>query len=148
MGLFLNRSIWETSRRVSKCTPFSTTFHVFSSLPSDENHQYLLVRPYPSLRIIFVSPGLRIPGLLQSRFLSRIGGPSHVRDGLSDAFEAGAAVTAKILWLPQGRSASDNDSATLNSTHSDRDHVNDPSRPKERRVPSKNHGMSVMHGMN
>lgn len=61
------------------------------------------MRPYPSLRIIFVSPALRIPGLLQSPFLSRIGGPAHVREGLSDAFETGAAVTAKVLWLPQGR---------------------------------------------
>ena len=47
---------------------------------------YLLVRPYPSLRIIFVSPSLRIPGLLQSPLLSRIGGPSHVKQGLADAY--------------------------------------------------------------
>lgn len=66
--------------------------------------QYLLVRPHPSMRIIFVSPALRIPGLLQSSFLSRIGGPGHVRDGLSEAFENGESVTAKITWLPQGRS--------------------------------------------
>ncbi|KAL9071653.1 MAG: hypothetical protein Q9161_004078 [Pseudevernia consocians] len=64
---------------------------------------YLLVRPHPSLRIIFVSPALRIPGLLQSPFLSRIGGPSHVREGLLDAFESGAAVTAKVTWLPHGQ---------------------------------------------
>lgn len=66
------------------------------------HQQYLLVRPHPSLRIIFVSPALRIPGLLQSPFLSRIGGPSHVREGLLDAFESGAAVTAKVTWLPHG----------------------------------------------
>lgn len=68
---------------------------------------YLLVRPHPSLRIIFVSPALRIPGLLQSPFVSRIGGPPHVREGLLDAFESGAAVTAKITWLPHGQENND-----------------------------------------
>lgn len=71
------------------------------------HEQYLLVRPHPSLRIIFVSPALRIPGLLQSPFLSRIGGPSHVREGLLDAFESGAAVTAKVTWLPHGQENND-----------------------------------------
>lgn len=56
------------------------------------------------MRIIFVSPTLRIPGLLQSPFISRIGGPGHVREGLSEAFESGESVTAKITWLPTGRS--------------------------------------------
>lgn len=74
---------------------------------ADHLSKYLLVRPYPSLRIIFVSPTLRIPGLLQSPFLSHIGGPAHVREGLSDAFESGAAVTAKVTWLPNGRASED-----------------------------------------
>ncbi len=65
--------------------------------------QYLLLRPHPSLRIIFVSPALRIPGLLQSPFLSRIGGPAHVREGLTSAFANGEDITAKVTWLPQGR---------------------------------------------
>lgn len=77
-----------------------------SSLPSGRlpgvYQNYFLVRPYPSLRIIFVSPALRIPGLLQSPFLPHVGGPSHVRAGLAEAFEQGAAVTAKITWLPRG----------------------------------------------
>ena len=60
---------------------------------------YLLVRPFPSLRITFTSPALRIPGLLQSRFLDRIGGPQHVRDGILSAFTSGIGVTAKITWL-------------------------------------------------
>jgi len=84
--------------------------------------QYLLVRPHPSLRIIFVSPALRIPGLLQSPFLSRIGGPAHVREGLSDAFESGAAVTAKVTWLPNGRASEDGG-----------DNMNGDSRPGSRR---------------
>ncbi|KAL8799437.1 MAG: hypothetical protein Q9182_005881 [Xanthomendoza sp. 2 TL-2023] len=65
---------------------------------------YFLLRPYPSLRIIFVSPSLRIPGLLQAPILSRIGGPPHVRSGLASAFENGEGITAKVTWLPQGRS--------------------------------------------
>ena len=80
--------------------------------------QYLLVRPHPSMRIIFVSPALRIPGLLQSPFLSRIGGPGHVRDGLSEAFESGESVTAKITWLPQGR-GEDNDYSRPSSRGAD-----------------------------
>lgn len=60
---------------------------------------YLLVRPYPSLHILFASPTLRIPGILQSPFLSRIGGNSRVIDELTQAFANGRGVTAKIRWL-------------------------------------------------
>jgi hypothetical protein len=59
------------------------------------------VRPAPSLRILFTSPSLRVPGILQSRFLDRIGGSNRVRDSLSDALSDGSrGVTAKIRWLP------------------------------------------------
>lgn len=68
---------------------------------------YMLVRPHPSLRIIFVSPALRIPGLLQSNFLSRVGGPSSIRDGIEDAFAQGVPVTAKVSWLPIGKPVMD-----------------------------------------
>ncbi|KAI4929356.1 uncharacterized protein J4E92_005020 [Alternaria infectoria] len=62
---------------------------------------YLVVRPAPSLRILFTSPSLRVPGILQSRFLDRIGGSNRVRDSLSDALADGSrGVTAKIRWLP------------------------------------------------
>ncbi|KAF2224988.1 hypothetical protein BDZ85DRAFT_86948 [Elsinoe ampelina] len=83
-----------------------------ASLPRQEKEQirasgrlqgpyqhYLLLRPYPSLRILFTSPSLRIPGMLQSPFLSRIGGSSRVRSELSQAFSEGRGVTAKIRWL-------------------------------------------------
>ncbi|KAJ9643488.1 hypothetical protein H2199_004167 [Coniosporium tulheliwenetii] len=60
---------------------------------------YLLIRPYPSLRILFTSPSLRVPGILQSPFLSRIGGSSRVHDELEAALAAGRGVTAKIRWL-------------------------------------------------
>lgn len=57
------------------------------------------MRPYPSLRITFTSPALRIPGLLQTRLLDRIGGPPHIREGILDALAHGTSVTAKIAWL-------------------------------------------------
>ncbi|KAM3418746.1 hypothetical protein BST61_g4720 [Cercospora zeina] len=66
---------------------------------------YLLVRPYPSLRITFTSPSLRIPGLIQTKFLDRIGGPASVREGLLDALTRGTGVTAKVSWLPSNSNA-------------------------------------------
>ncbi|KAF2655034.1 hypothetical protein K491DRAFT_658893 [Lophiostoma macrostomum CBS 122681] len=61
---------------------------------------YVLLRPAPSLRILFTSPSLRVPGILQSRFLDRIGGSTRVRDSLAEALADGSrGVTAKIRWL-------------------------------------------------
>ncbi|GAP90787.2 putative nonphototropic hypocotyl protein 1 [Rosellinia necatrix] len=69
---------------------------------------YLLVRPAPSLRILFASPSLRVPGILQSPLLARIGGPPCVRDAVARALRDGDGVTAKVRWLarPAGSSAS------------------------------------------
>ncbi|KAK5739757.1 hypothetical protein LTR17_005043 [Elasticomyces elasticus] len=74
---------------------------------------YLLVRPYPSLRITFTSPALRIPGLLQTKFLERVGGPNHVREGILDALAHGTGVTAKITWLTQSAVPGDRESSSL-----------------------------------
>ena len=60
---------------------------------------YLILRPHPSLRITFTSPSLRVPGLLQSPFLSRIGGSRRVREELALALSEGRNVTAKVRWL-------------------------------------------------
>jgi hypothetical protein len=60
---------------------------------------YLLVRPYPSLRILFASPSLRLPGLLQSPFMSKIGGSNRVRESLTQALADGRGVTAKVKWI-------------------------------------------------
>ncbi|TIC90708.1 Phototropin-2 [Colletotrichum higginsianum] len=65
---------------------------------------YLLVRPYPSLRILFASPSLRLPGILQSNFMDRIGGSNRVREGLSHAFADGHGVTAKVRWISKSSS--------------------------------------------
>lgn len=70
--------------------------------------QYLLVRPYPSLRITFTSPALRIPGMLQTKFLDRIGGSEHTRKGLVDALASGTSVTAKVSWLPNSSDKDEN----------------------------------------
>ncbi len=61
--------------------------------------QYLLVRPYPSLRILFASPSLRVPGILQSPFMDRIGSSERVREELVAALAEGRGVTAKIRWV-------------------------------------------------
>ncbi|KAF2837887.1 hypothetical protein M501DRAFT_995130 [Patellaria atrata CBS 101060] len=60
---------------------------------------YLLVRPYPSLRILFTSPSLRVPGIMQSPFLSRIGNQGRVREELVAALAEGRGVTAKVRWM-------------------------------------------------
>ncbi|KAL8674529.1 MAG: hypothetical protein Q9168_001047 [Polycauliona sp. 1 TL-2023] len=62
---------------------------------------YLLVRPHPSLRILFASQDVRVPGILQSPLMDQVGGSSRVRDDLYHALEAGQKVTAKIQWLSQ-----------------------------------------------
>lgn len=60
---------------------------------------YVLVRPAPSLRILFASPSLRIPGLLQSSLLDRIGGPARVREQVIQALVKGQSVTASRCSL-------------------------------------------------
>ncbi|EAW14399.1 uncharacterized protein ACLA_074360 [Aspergillus clavatus NRRL 1] len=60
---------------------------------------YLLVRPYPSLAILFTSPSLQIPGILQTSFFSRIGSSSVIKDQLLEAMKAGRSVTARIKWV-------------------------------------------------
>ncbi|KUJ21130.1 uncharacterized protein LY89DRAFT_577243 [Mollisia scopiformis] len=60
---------------------------------------YLLIRPYPSLRILFASPSLRVPGILQSPFMAKIGGSDRVRNELTQALADGRGVTAKVKWV-------------------------------------------------
>lgn len=67
------------------------------------DEQYLLVRPYPSLRILFASPAQRVPGILQSPFLDRIGGSPRVREELTAALADGRGVTAKVRWLTRSQ---------------------------------------------
>ncbi|RDW88503.1 hypothetical protein BP6252_00535 [Coleophoma cylindrospora] len=77
-----------------------------TSLPGVYRH-YLLVRPFPSLQIIFVSPSLRLPGILRTHLFSKLGGPTQTMSALENALRDGASVTAKVLWLPKKSQAGD-----------------------------------------
>lgn len=59
---------------------------------------YLLVRPAPHLRILFASPSLRIPGMVQSNLMDRIGGSAQLRHQIEQALYRGQSVTAKVKW--------------------------------------------------
>ncbi|KAI9054229.1 hypothetical protein LZ554_001397 [Drepanopeziza brunnea f. sp. 'monogermtubi'] len=74
-----------------------------TNLPGVYKH-YLLVRPYPSLQIIFASPTLRLPGLLRTHLFTKLGGPNQTISALEAAFRDGASATAKVLWLPKNTS--------------------------------------------
>lgn len=70
-----------------------------SGMLSGIYQHYLLVRPYPSLRILFASPSQRVPGILQLPFMNKIGGSDRVRDELTAALAEGRGVTAKVRWV-------------------------------------------------
>lgn len=72
---------------------------LYESKNTDRLEQFLLVRPWPSLRITFTSPALRIPGLVQTRLLDRIGGTNQIRESITNAFAEGVGITAKVAWL-------------------------------------------------
>lgn len=67
--------------------------------PSGFYAHYMLVRPYPNLRILFAAPSLRVPELVQSPIMDKIGGSMRVRDELLQALAAGRGVTARIRWI-------------------------------------------------
>lgn len=64
---------------------------------------YLLVRPAPHLRILFASPSLRVPGMVQSGLMERIGGSAALRRQIEEALLQGQSVTAKVRWLSTTR---------------------------------------------
>ncbi|TWU71505.1 hypothetical protein ED733_002181 [Metarhizium rileyi] len=107
-----NRVILGSSGSQSTVPPLGDTMRPFSSLTTAASlaarhngrltgvyEHYLLVRPYPSLRILFTSPSMRVPGILQSPLLERIGGSTRMRDQLIQALANGQGVTAKVKWL-------------------------------------------------
>ena len=67
--------------------------------------QYIMVTPYPTLRITFASPALRDAALPRTSFLNRIRGPRHVRQSIQSALCYGNSFTAKISWLPDAVSS-------------------------------------------
>lgn len=95
---------WTKPRRyISSSSPDETKPYGPLSIASDKltsiYENYLLVRPHPNLRILFASPSLRTPGILQSSFMSKIGGNGRVREELTQALADGRGVTAKIRWI-------------------------------------------------
>jgi hypothetical protein len=59
--------------------------------------KYVLIRAYPSLRMIFVSQEARKLGKLQQRpFVSHVAAPSATLSGLEESFQSGTPVTAKV----------------------------------------------------
>ncbi|OQE20994.1 hypothetical protein PENFLA_c015G01883 [Penicillium flavigenum] len=98
--LFLQDSDTESEVHIPSQGPQNPTPGPAPSLSlSGVYKRYLLVRPYPSLRILFTSPSLRIPGMLQSSFLNRIGETGAKRDNIVNAMMAGRSVTARIKWM-------------------------------------------------
>lgn len=98
-----NSANWHKSRLlINDASPDGTkSFNL--SRPSGKlsgiYENYLLVRPYPSLRVLFASPALRVPGILQSPFMAKIGGSHRVREELTQALADGRGVTAKVKWV-------------------------------------------------
>lgn len=103
---------WQRPRLLIKETSAENTLKEFNDPDTDRftpslvhgkligvYQNYLLVRPYPSLRVLFASPSLRVPGMLQSPFMNRIGSSDRVKDELVSAFSEGRGVTAKIRWI-------------------------------------------------
>lgn len=89
-----------------------TTLHG-PRVPTIYEH-FLVVRPYPSLKILFASPSLRVPGILQSHLMSRIGGSKRIHEELEQAFALGQGVTAKVRWISGGvRSDSSSGSSSV-----------------------------------
>ncbi|KAI1759931.1 hypothetical protein GGR53DRAFT_114445 [Hypoxylon sp. FL1150] len=76
----------------------NTTSFGGNPLPSIYKH-YLLVRPHPHLRILFASPSMRVPGILQSSFMLRIGGPKDTHEPIIQKFAEGHVFTEKVRWI-------------------------------------------------
>ena len=74
--------------------------HLYHSQACTDISQFLLVRPYPSLRILFASPALSGPGIVHGLIMDKFRVNARIRDELSQALIDGREVTAKALWIP------------------------------------------------
>jgi len=85
-------TVWKLGRPVS--WGFSGKFpSVYDS--------YMLIRPAPSLRIIFLSPKVsrRLGNVLQHPFLSHVAAPAATLAGLKKSFGTGTPVSAKLTLM-------------------------------------------------
>lgn len=85
---------------------------------------YLLVRPAPSLRIVFVSPKLRqrLGNVSQHPFLSHLAASNNTLGGLKESFDAGVPVSAKVNFLLEAGKQRDGTTASPGSKLEDAGH--------------------------
>ena len=84
---------------------------------------YMLIRPAPSLRIIFVSPKLRKIGkVVQSPFLSHVAAPAATLEGLKESLTTGTPVLAKINFLREAGESRDGTKTDSRQRHDDSKH--------------------------
>lgn len=84
---------------------------------------FMLVRPAPSLRIVFVSPKLRrIGNIVQSPFLSHVAGPENTLKGLKESLSVGVPVSAKIHFTPERGADRDGTRLKSGTRHEDGPH--------------------------
>ena len=76
-------------------------------------HNYLLVRPDPSLHILFASSALQNRAdLRQTPLLSHISTSMNTLAGLHKAFGQGIPVTGRVVWKPAVKGVGINDAAS------------------------------------
>jgi hypothetical protein len=82
-------------------------------------HNYLLVRPGPSLHILFASSALQsTTDLRQTPLLSHISTSVNTLAGLQKAFAQGIPVTGRVVWKPSMKAANNAASSSHNSWYS------------------------------
>ncbi|EXJ58985.1 hypothetical protein A1O7_06416 [Cladophialophora yegresii CBS 114405] len=85
---------------------------------------YLLIRPAPSLRIIFVSPKLRgrLGNVVQHPILSHLAASANTLSGLKESFGNGVPVSAKVNFLLEAGSRRDGTATRVGSRLEDAGH--------------------------
>jgi len=81
---------------------------------------FMLLRPAPSLRIVFVSPKLRrIGNVLQTPFLSHVAAPDATLRGLAGSLKTGVPVSAKIHFTSERGENRDGNKLPNGTKHDD-----------------------------
>jgi hypothetical protein len=81
---------------------------------------FMLIRPAPSLRIIFVSRKIqKYVKHVQTRFMSHVAGPPRTLAGLKESFLAGVPVSAKISFSPEATKNHDGTKIATGYKHED-----------------------------
>jgi hypothetical protein len=87
-------------------TPLTTPLPALAGSLPGVYHNYLLVRPDPSLHILFASSALQTTAdLRQTPLLSHISTSVNTLAALQKAFVQGIPVTGRVVWKPTARAA-------------------------------------------